>query len=573
MFSKKSHIGRPSNKELKKRKIKKVLIIGIPSIVVIAVIAMISSGSLSDLMGNSVVTTGGSYGCPSDIDGTVSGDKCIFYRSSLIGDIDGDGNINSSDSKLLMSELNKEGLTVKQYPWYDVNGDGTINSNDYDVINDVLQSTGTATSDGNLNFDSNVITSETAGITSGNLFNETVIGTKVCPSNEYNTDGKCKVIIDAILVDDETDSQDGEASTNTTTDNTDTTTDNTDTTQSDFSNLKVSDGVAEFVYKFPGNINGNFFYAVDFIGKKGSERVVQCSRVTTPELNVKYKMKESFGKFRVNIYLGICNPRMARLSKETQEIKCNCEFSIKYKSGSNAATGTMADQTIMSGVSTAISKNKFKRSGYEFKGWKVKNKDTGKYICYTSTAHNDVKYLTQSECKYGYKLYKDGQKVSNTVKSTQTAEFIAQWEKVHTATVKKIGTKKTVKKGTKVNTFSIKSDGNYTVYYRKIKYGNGDKVAGSNCKAVGKLKKNVSFEINYKKVYGVVKVYSDKSCTKKIAEYKTNTIKCSNCKNYDDGWRDYEPETDNGWRDYEPDSDDDGWRDYEPETDNGWYDL
>ena len=58
MFSKKNHIGRPTNEEIKNRKIRKILTISMPILLVIFIIILIyTKGDMSKLMGNSVVSS------------------------------------------------------------------------------------------------------------------------------------------------------------------------------------------------------------------------------------------------------------------------------------------------------------------------------------------------------------------------------------------------------------------------------------------------------------------------------------------------------------------------------------
>ena len=53
---KSNHVGRPSNQELKTRKIKKAIVILLPVIIIFIGIIVISKDNLKSLMGNSVTT-------------------------------------------------------------------------------------------------------------------------------------------------------------------------------------------------------------------------------------------------------------------------------------------------------------------------------------------------------------------------------------------------------------------------------------------------------------------------------------------------------------------------------------
>lgn len=72
MFNKKNHIGRPTNEEVRKRKMKKLALYGVPAILIIALIALVSTGSLSKLMGNSVT----SYYCE-NTEYELEGTNCV----------------------------------------------------------------------------------------------------------------------------------------------------------------------------------------------------------------------------------------------------------------------------------------------------------------------------------------------------------------------------------------------------------------------------------------------------------------------------------------------------------------
>lgn len=135
---------------------------------------MISTGGLSNLMGNSVV--GENYFCA---EGELSGDKCIIYsKPYIVGNINIAEVINSKDLNELAIVLNNVQNSKDDYPLYNINGDGVINTIDYQAMNEVLQSTGVATSGSNLNIES----SNTVEVSSENVFNETVIGQYVCES-------------------------------------------------------------------------------------------------------------------------------------------------------------------------------------------------------------------------------------------------------------------------------------------------------------------------------------------------------------------------------------------------------
>ena len=133
MFSKKNHVGRPSNIELKNRKIKKIMIYVIPILIVVIGITIVMGGNLNNLMGNSVTT----YYCE-DSTYTLDGTKCtkiIKEKAYLLGDINNDGKIHSADAMLTARFVNKnKEFNEFEIAAMDVNKDGNIDAQDYQII-------------------------------------------------------------------------------------------------------------------------------------------------------------------------------------------------------------------------------------------------------------------------------------------------------------------------------------------------------------------------------------------------------------------------------------------------------
>ena len=103
------------------------------------------------------------------------------------------------------------------------------------------------------------------------------------------------------------------------------------------------------------------------------------------------------------------------------------KFTLKFNAG--GGTGSMPDQRIVYGLSTAISKNKFTKDGYIFQGWHAK-RDDNKWYCYKNASKTSKDWVSESTCKqYGYYLYKDGLKVSNTANPNGYTTMYAQWKK------------------------------------------------------------------------------------------------------------------------------------------------
>lgn len=126
----KNHVGRPSNEEIRKRRNKKILLYGIPSVLVILVITLIATGSLSKLMGASVAVL------TCDQGGELKGDECVVsVPARLLGDINGDTKIDNKDLEGIKKYIN-EGITLDKYSIVsaDMNEDGNVNMDDYNII-------------------------------------------------------------------------------------------------------------------------------------------------------------------------------------------------------------------------------------------------------------------------------------------------------------------------------------------------------------------------------------------------------------------------------------------------------
>ena len=95
MFNKKNHIGRPSNEELRNRKIKKIITVAAPVFVVAMIVVAVITGNLTGLMGNSV-----SYYCAdSSYTPDIKNNRCIKKIDSiLLGDFNFDGKVTTDNT-------------------------------------------------------------------------------------------------------------------------------------------------------------------------------------------------------------------------------------------------------------------------------------------------------------------------------------------------------------------------------------------------------------------------------------------------------------------------------------------
>lgn len=146
MFKKK-HVGRPSNAELISRRNKKVFLFLFPIVIVIMIVVLITTDSLSNLMGNSVTE----YYCKDD-SYTLKGDKCIKEikeKSAVLGDVNLDEKITLEDLEMVSDyadlvndgEEQKSNLNDLQIKVADINQDGEVFYNDETIFREYLDGT------------------------------------------------------------------------------------------------------------------------------------------------------------------------------------------------------------------------------------------------------------------------------------------------------------------------------------------------------------------------------------------------------------------------------------------------
>ena len=135
---KKGHVGRPSNKELRDRKIKKILMYIIPILIVLIGVTLISSGSLNRLMGNSITR----YVCE-DSTYTLNGNKCtklIKEKANILGDVNKDTIVNTADVMIINASIkNVKALDDLAKVLADVNKDGNVDENDITIVSDYVK--------------------------------------------------------------------------------------------------------------------------------------------------------------------------------------------------------------------------------------------------------------------------------------------------------------------------------------------------------------------------------------------------------------------------------------------------
>ena len=131
----KNHVGRPSNEELKRRRNKKILLIGAPIALVGILVILISTGGISKLMGNSVTE----YYCEDstyNLDGTDCV-KTITKKAALLGDINSDEKVDNTDLNVLNNYVkDQKSVTLSeiQLKAADINSDGMISELDVQIL-------------------------------------------------------------------------------------------------------------------------------------------------------------------------------------------------------------------------------------------------------------------------------------------------------------------------------------------------------------------------------------------------------------------------------------------------------
>ena len=132
---KNSHVGRPTNKEIRSRKTRKILLIMIPIVAIVAIVGVVTNKNLFGLSGNSVTD----YSCPSS-DYKLEGNNCVIdlsEKSVLFGDINSDETIDISDLELLKKYVanDKEVTFTKlQIKVADINLDGKVTELDAKML-------------------------------------------------------------------------------------------------------------------------------------------------------------------------------------------------------------------------------------------------------------------------------------------------------------------------------------------------------------------------------------------------------------------------------------------------------
>ena len=536
---KKNHVGRPSNAELKSRRNKKIIMVLIPVVILVAIVLTFMSGSFKNLMGNSVIQFECENGSkPFEQNGNQ---VCkVSENAILLGDANLDGKLDSNDIILIQKVVNDD-LKINEYQFAaaDINKNDNIESLDIELLTKYL------------NGEEVISTYKTY-----NLGTE-----KTCIKGYQLTDNKCVTTVDAKRVE------------------------RFETVYGDV-NLdgKVNETDLDYLTNYLANYSG---YALKEQGKinadvnidgqiDSKDRMILARYLNKMtgygELPYKGKIEETenlksavYGD--VNLDGKVNETDLDYLTKYlanysgyalTEQGKINADlnaddkvdakdrmilsryfgkeeaqiFTIKYDG--NGGTGKMNDQTITFGVKTKLTKNSYTKSNYSFTGWRAYNNNKKQWACYKNSEKTSQGYVSQDVCnKYGYVVYKDQQTVFKTGDAGEVITMYAQWK---WAEPKKAVTVKFTPETSSTTVYSRRkykikinlnlNDKNNSYYYKWITYKDGKLNYTGECRKVSTKNMTYTLDIMAKR-YGQIAIYSDKSCSKKITSYNTKTYNLS----------------------------------------------
>ena len=376
---KSNHVGRPSNRELKTRKIKKAIVILLPVIIIFIGIIVISKGNLKSLMGNSVTTE---YYCE-DESYNLDGRECvktITVEPNLLGDANKDGKININDVTAIQKAISSNNTSDIIYV-ADVNGDKLVNETDLKMIQSFLSGESDQSTVGH---------TENIGVS------------LVCPS-DFTIDNKvCKKQdkVQAIAVErlQDDDKQASDSSNNSSVNNKD------DTKKEENSNSKIEANNNTYTITFDANggtgtmsdqtvqVGQDVNLAKNQFVNKGyqflgwevynqNKKQYLCYR-GSGQKSYEYQNESLcvYGKKVFKDQYIIKNLQTEANNKIVLIAQWSNQFTVKFNA--NGGIGIMNDLVVTIGNDTKLSENKFTKADYYFMGWNVYNKSRKKWMCY-----------------------------------------------------------------------------------------------------------------------------------------------------------------------------------------------
>ena len=211
-------------------------------------------------------------------------------------------------------------------------------------------------------------------------------------------------------------------------------------------------------------------------------------------------------------------------------------YTISFNPGDGF--GTMADQVVTWGVTTNLNDNKFTKNGYSFSGWRVR-KSWGvsigteqKWFCYTNPAQNNAEWAQEDTCqKYGFAVISNGEEVSKFADPGDRLDLYAEWGEYKTP----IEIEPTISYNCPSGYTKI-GDGTNTSYQKKESGSVLKKVKGYSCPAIkgvtlngAKCNWKISALSSYSCPSGYTKIGdgTNTSCQKKETAVNKYTTYCS----------------------------------------------
>lgn len=422
---KSNHVGRPSNRELKTRKIKKAIVILLPVIIIFIGIIVISKGNLKSLMGNSVTTE---YYCE-DESYNLDGRECvktITVEPNLLGDANKDGKININDVTAIQKAISSNNTSDIIYV-ADVNGDKLVNETDLKMIQSFLNGESDQSTVGH---------TENIGV-SLVCPSDFTIDNKVCKKQD-----KVQAIAGERLQDD--DKKASNSSNNSSVNSQD------DTKKEENSNSKIEANNNTYTITFDANGGTGKMDDIiidekitsipenKFVNSKARFKGWTVYNKTTGKWLIYLSKKESIfaeiNQTSANYY----SPRLLNDKASISLIPANSGDELVFyaqwenifyvKFDANGGQGTMPVQEIKYGVATKINKNKFTKSGNKYDAWFLYSNTEKKYACYLDKDKTKQGYTTNENCKkYGYVMYQDQQEINSLANPGETITFKARW--------------------------------------------------------------------------------------------------------------------------------------------------
>lgn len=167
-------------------------------------------------------------------------------------------------------------------------------------------------------------------------------------------------------------------------------------------------------------------------------------------------------------FLAILIVAVTVLSTSIYAFAAGGTFTIVFNA--NGGSGTMANQQVTYGTTTPVNTNKFKRTGYVFRGWNVQ-RDDGAWN--TEKLHGgDEAWRKTIPSGYHKTLYKDAEKVARTASVGQKVTFYAVWEGSNDkfSTFNRVDIQETARSFTSATNPMYKSDNQFLVIKSKASY-------------------------------------------------------------------------------------------------------